>query len=337
MDKLTIHHQQLIIISLCCLTPCRDEYQNSRTEMKRRNYLWLILSLMVIGCDMQISDDPTYIDDAKPSLKPSLFAKEFISKDSISEFGSVFNKDHNEFYFAVDSAKRASIKYTEYQNGKWSEPINIISDSAYSFNDPFLSNDETKLYYISDKPRNEQDTLKDYDIWYSQKKGKQWSGPINAGMTINSDAEEYYISFADNESMYFASNKGKSGKRRSDFDIYKSEYRKGKYQTPQKLSEAINTKDYEADVFISPNESYIIYCSKRKSGLGHGDLYISFKDENENWSQAINMGEPINSSKHELCPFVTKDGKYLFYTSNQNIYWVSSEIIKDIKDKNTNN
>lgn len=301
--------------------------------MKRLNNILLILTVIVIGCNKKMSNELTYIDKTKPSSKPLLFAKEFITKDSISEFGSIFNKEKNEFYFAVDSANRASIKYTKYRNGKWIEPITILSNSEYSFNDPFLSNDENRLYYISDKPRNEQDTIKDYDIWYSQRRGEQWSAPINAGMTINTDAQEYYISFADSGAMYFASNKGKSDKRQHDFDIYKSEFQKGKFETPLKLSDSINTRRYEADVFISPDESYIIYCSARKTGFGKGDLYISFKDENENWTQAINMGEPINSKEHELCPFVTKDGKYLFYTSNQDIYWVSSEIIDEIKEK----
>ena len=289
--------------------------------------------MILIGCGKKTPIEFSYIDKTKPSTTPLLFATKFISKDSVSEFGSIFNKENDEFYFAVDSASRSLIKYTKYHNGKWIEPIAILSDSKYSFNDPFLSNDENRLYYISDKPRNEQDTIKDYDIWYSQKMGEKWSAPINAGMTINTDAQEYYISFATNGTIYFASNKGKSSKRQHDFDIYNSEYEKGKFGIPQKLNDSINSKRYEADVFISPDESYIIYCSARKTGLGKGDLYISFKDEYGNWTPSINMGEPINSKEHELCPFVTKDGKYLFYTSNQDIYWVSTEIIIKIKEK----
>jgi len=43
--------------------------------------------------------------------------------------------------------------------------------------------------------------------------------------------------------------------------------------------------------------------------------------------------EPINTKNHELCPYVTSDGKYLFYTSNEDIYWVSTKIISQIKEK----
>ncbi len=301
--------------------------------MKELYNTLLILALVAVGCSKKMQNAHTYIDKTTPSLQPLIFAKGFVSKDSISEFGSVFNKGNDEFYFGVDSANRAFIKYTAYQNGHWSEPVTILSDSAYSMNDPFLSNDENRLYYISDKPRDDQDTIKDHDIWYSQRKGEKWSAPINAGTAINTDGQEFYISFSENGAMYFASNKGKSEKRKHDLDIYKSDIEEGEFTTPLKLSDSINTPGYEGDVFISPDESYIIFCSARRTGFGKGDLYISFKDENDNWTQAINMGEPINSEEHELCPFVTKDGKYLFYTSNQDIYWVSTDIIDVIKEK----
>lgn len=289
--------------------------------------------LVVFACSNKVTNKYEYIDDAKPSITPLLFAKNFITKDSVSEFGSVFNKTKDEFYFAIDSDGRSLIKYSMYKNGVWSKPEIVFSDSVHSFNDPFLSNDENRLYYISDLPRNERDTIMDIDIWYSKRVGEKWSCPINAGNEINTDADEYYISFNNEGAMYFASNKGKSSKRQHDFDIYKSAYKNEKFETPQKLSEAINTKAYEADVFISPDESYIIYCSFKRSGLGEGDLYISFKKDNGQWSESVNMGRPINTEGHELCPFVTKDGKYLFYTSNQDIYWVSADIIDMIKER----
>ncbi len=299
--------------------------------MTRLNYVWLFLTLL--GCGGPIPNELTYIDKVKPSTTPLLFARNFITNDSIGEFGSIFNTKNDAFYFAIDAENRSSIKYTKYQEGNWTKPVEVLSDSVYSFNDPFLSNDEQRLYYISDLPRNELDTIKDFDIWYSNRDGDNWSAPINAGLTVNSDAQEYYISFAGDGSIYFASNIGKDIKRHHDFDIYKSAYIDGAFETPQRLSDSINTKRYEADVFISPDEAYIIYCTARKTGLGKGDLNISFKDEEGNWTQSINMGDQINSKEHELCPFVTKDGQYLFYTSNQDIYWVSTEIINELRDK----
>ncbi len=300
-----------------------------------KNYtlFWILIIVLIgLGCSTQFSKNLEYIDQVRPSITPLLFAESFISKDSISEYGSIFNKNNNEFYFAVDSAGRSFIKYTYQSNGEWTEPITIISDTTHSYNDPFLSNDEKRLYYISDQPRNEQDSIKDYDIWYSEKRGSKWSMPINAGMNINSDAQEYYISFSNDGTIYFASNTGTNEKRKHDFDIYQSVYNGSEFAAPEKLDSSINTKNYEADVFIAPDESYIIFCAARKTGFGRGDLYISFKNPTGEWTTSNNMGESINTNGHELCPFVTKDGKFLFYTSQQDIYWVSTEIIDSLRE-----
>jgi len=300
--------------------------------MNCRPLVLLIIFSVFYSCSQSPSQDLMYIDKVKPTDTPRLFAPEFISKDSMSEFGSVFNSLGTEFFFAVDSAGKSFIKYTYIKEGKWLSPQTIISQPDYGFNDPFLSNDEDRLYYISDMPKSDLDTTPDIDIWYSQRLSNKWSEPINAGSKINSNRNEYYISFTNDGSMYFSSNKAAQETRLHDFDIYKSNSFDGTFDTPMKLPDAINSKRYEADVFIAPDESYIIFCSARKTGLGKGDLYISFKDKSDNWTTAISMGEKINTVEHELCPFVTKDNKYFFYTSNQDIYWVSASIIETLRE-----
>ena len=129
--------------------------------------------------------------------------------------------------------------------------------------------------------------------------------------------------------MYFGSNRPHGEKSDGgDFDLFRSQWGLNGFEEPVALSDSVNSRWYEADVFIAPDESYIIFCASRPKpeGLGRGDLYISFKDENGAWLRAKNMGAPINTEYHELCPFVSADGKYFFYTSRQDIYWVSTEI-----------
>ena len=308
--------------------------------MKYLKSLILLVFILTLGlnCIAQKADKPVtskkdlqYIDSDKPTRTPKIFASSFISKKDEYEYGSVFSKNRNEFFYAVNVDGRAEIRYTKLKKGKWIKPKTIISHKKYSFNDPFLSPDEDRLYYISDKPLNKKDTTNDYDIWFSKRKGKKWSKPINVGTNINSEMNEYYISFASDGTMYFGSNKGKTIKRKYDFDIYRSKYIDGKFQTPVKLSDSINTRGYEADVFISPDESYIIFSAARRSGFGGRDLYISFKDANGNWTKSKNMGALINTKTNELCPFVTADRKYFFYTSKEDIYWVSTDIFESLK------
>ena len=262
-----------------------------------------------------------------PGTRPEQLAPGVISKQSRHEFGSIISKGGDELCFGVNVGNgRNEILYSKLENGTWTDPVVIFTHPVYGYNDPMLSNDEQRLYYISDQPMSGVGDQKDIDIWYSERTKDGWSKPINAGPQINTDGEEYYISFTRLGAMYFASN---TGTGRDDFhnhDIYKSDFVNGAFQEPQKLPNTINTKHYEADVYVAPDESYMIFCANRPEGLGAGDLYISFKDENDDWKTAVNMGEPVNTYGHELCPFVTPDGKYFLYTSNQDIYWVSTKI-----------
>ena len=188
------------------------------------------------------------------------------------------------------------------------------------------------MYFISQKALEGSGAKNDYDIWYVEKQDETWSTPINAGPNINSSRNEYYISFTENGTMYFSSNKVTSKAEENSFDIYFSTTKDGAFQPATKLGPAINTSHYEADVFIAPDESYIIFCATRPEGLGRGDLYISFKKEDGTWTKSINMGDKINTKGHELCPFVSMDGKYFFYTSNQDIYWVSTKVFAELKE-----
>lgn len=293
------------------------------------------LLFLIIGfssCTVKLTEQFSYLAQEKPTTTPQIFAKDLISKPNQSEFGSIFSKDGKEFFYAIDIDGRAEILYVQFKKGKWTAPITILSHEKYGYNDPFLSPDEKELYYISNQPMEGKGEPKDIDIWYSKRTKNGWSAPINAGPNINSSKNEYYISFTNKGKMYFASNVNAKEDRQHNFDIYTSERINQQYQPKQKLNEAINSRAYEADVFIAPDESYIIFCAARRSvGFGIGDLYISFKDETGNWTPSKNMGEEINSEKHELCPFVTADGKYLFYTSNQDIYWVSTAIFQTMK------
>ncbi len=275
-----------------------------------------------------------YMGEEPPGKVAKLFAPGFISTEE-EEFGSVFNKAGDEFYFGVHKRGKSEIRFSELKNGRWTEPKAILIHPEYGYNDPFLSQDENRLYFISNHPiSGKGEPKEDIDIWFVERQGSAWSKPIHAGWNINTESQEYYISFTEEGKMYFSSSRHASEDEKGwNLDIYTSEFKNGEFQPAIQLGSAINSDAYEADVFVDPKEEYVIFCSERDGGLGVGDLYISFKDSQGNWSQAKNMGEKINSSKYEYCPFVTEDGKYLFYTSNQDIYWISTDIIQDLKNE----
>lgn len=284
------------------------------------------LLLFIVGCTSIPKKTSHYLAQPAPSTTPEVFAPNLISNQNEYEFGSVFNKSGTEFFYGVNANGKEEIRYTKLDGGVWSDPITLLQHPVYGYNDPFLSPDENRLYFISRRALDGEDEPKDYDIWYVEKQAQGWSEPINAGTEINTKGNEYFISFTNEGTMFFSSNR-----KNYDFDIYQSRFLNGEFQTPTTLGDSINTYFYEADVFVDPNEEYLIFCAERPEGYGNGDLYISFKNEDGAWSQSRNMGPKINSKGHELCPFVSKDGKYFFFTSNKDIYWVDAEIIQEIK------
>ena len=99
----------------------------------------------------------------------------------------------------------------------------------------------------------------------------------------------------------------------------------------------INTEYREFDAYVTPDEKMIIFSSVKPGGFGGADIYISWKNNDGKWIEPRNIGSEINSAGSEYGSTISPDGKYLFYTSNKNgnedIYWISSKIIEELKQK----
>lgn len=260
-----------------------------------------------------------------------LFAPGVISKPDRHEFGSVLSRDGHELYFGVDIGGRSEIwRAVRGENG-WTQPEAFLADEEHSFNDPFLDPAEQRLYFISTRPNPNRQDRGDTDIWFLERTDDGWSEPVPLGPTINSPANEYYVSFTEDGTLYFASNVAASPDHPGDFDIYAAAPDADAFGPARRLGPAINTRAYEADVFVAPDESYLIFAATRREGFGRGDLYVSFKGESGNWRPAVNMGERVNTAGHELCPFVTRDGTRLLFTSNQDIYEIDASILESFR------
>lgn len=300
------------------------------------NHLYA-LALLGVTCG-SLCAQPTkqtaakYLAQVPPGLSPVVFAPGTVSMQDQYEYGSVFSKDGKEFFYAAIIHSKPQIRCIRLENNVWTAPILIIGSDKYEYNDPFLSPDGNRLYFISDRSIDGEGPKKDFDIWYIERKNGGWSDkPVNAGPGINSAKNEYYMSFTSDGTMYFSSNSGAEPTFEKQYDVRFSPFSKGQFQPSQKLPEAVNTEHYEADVFVAPDGQYVIFCSERPGGNGEGDLYISFKSKTGEWQKAKNMGSAINSGAYEFCPFVTSDGKYLFFSRSGDIFWVSAEAIDKLR------
>ena len=127
---------------------------------------------------------------------------------------------------------------------------------------------------------------------------------------------------------------------RSKDVIRMSVLKDGKRQAPVKMDSVINSGTYTAHPFIAPDESYLIFDSRREDSYGSSDLYISFRQKDGSWGTAINMGAKVNSDKWDAYASVTPDGKYILFNRgiddknhNVDIYWVDAKIIEELRPK----
>jgi outer membrane protein OmpA-like peptidoglycan-associated protein len=159
----------------------------------------------------------------------------------------------------------------------WTEPErmnkNINSDGHES--SVSLSFDVKKLYFISDKDGG----LGNRDIWFSNMdpKGK-WGPSTDLGAPINTMyGEEGVFVHPDGKTIYFSSQGHNS---MGGYDIFKSEFKDGKWGEPINLGWPINGPDDDVFFVISANGKHGYYASNKSDGKGEKDIYkITFLGE----------------------------------------------------------
>jgi Tol biopolymer transport system component len=320
-----------------------------------------ILLFILINCK-QMNDFPDlkgpYLGQNSPGLTPQLFAEGIVSTGA-SEFGSTFTPDGQEFYYAISGIPVQVIAFMKFQDGRWTQPQIPNFSGRYSDWDLNFSPDGKKLYFTSDRPvTGTGDPLDNSNLWVVEKTNRVWGKPRELGPPINTDGYENYPSVTNDGTLYYFHSEKRDSR---DPDVYYSRLKNGKYMKPVRLGKAINSQYHEWDPFIAPDESFLIFGSvDRPGGYGGCDLYISFRKQDGSWTQAVNMGESINTEANEFCPNVTSDGKYLFFTSRRrrpielplqnpitheekmkmvgspgngegDIYWVDAKIIEELK------
>ena len=98
-------------------------------------------------------------------------------------------------------------------------------------------------------------------------------------------------------------------------DLYISERDDINYGSPRKL-DAVNSDAWETHVTTSIDGNTMYFVSDRDGGYGGRDIYRLVKLPNGEWSQAFNIGPPINTPFDEDSPFLHPDGKTFYFSSN---------------------
>nr|WP_294943969.1 hypothetical protein [uncultured Mucilaginibacter sp.] len=258
---------------------------------------------------------------------PETFLPGVVSGADI-DFNAAFSADGRSFYFSRKSGKQARLMVSQYVSGRWDQPQPLpFSTGQFADADPAFS-PEGKLYFISTRPLAAGDTTTDYNIWFaSPNSDGTWAAPQPLA-TVNSDADEYYISFAANGNMYFASSRpGGFGEE----DIYISKWHQGHYAAPINLGPAVNTAHSEYDPFVSADEKLLIFTSSgRVEGIGGADLYAIKLTGSAQRQTAQNLGPLINTTARDYCPYISPDGKYFFFSTAGDVKWMEFSAVQRV-------
>ena len=268
-----------------------------------------------------------YLGQKLPGMKPKVFAPGIVTTSIMNHSSPTFSPDGKEIYWShiFQNPERVQILFTKLKNGKWVSPQVIPFSSQFDDDCPAFSPDGKKLFFTSHRPLEKNGKQGKENIWVTERKEDGWLKPRPLGPPVNSKPLHWQISIGKTGTLYFSDN----------HDIYRSRLVNDRYNEPEKMRYPINTEDQEYGPFISNNDSYLIFSSDRSEGFGNDDLFISFRKKDGLWSKPKNLGNKINSKSNELLPYVTPDGKYLFFVSSSSgeydVYWVDAKIIEELQ------
>lgn len=267
----------------------------------------LCLLLFSVAQFHLFSQNIEFSKDAFPSQKEALKkAKENIELgDGFYELGTIFLNQAIEPYLAANSFNPNNA-LLNFKLGRCYLNSNFKQKAL-----PFL--EQAKKLNKSIDP--------DIDFYLGQAYhlDKEWDKAVN-----------HYIDFIKNKTT----NTDPLLIRKADKSIKECKSGKDLSSRPIKvkienLGKQVNTEFHEYKPYITADESMLFFTTRRASSLSkekdpvfndfYEDIYYSVKQADGQWSQAKNIGEPINTSDHDAISGLSMDGgKLIIYLGNKN-------------------
>jgi hypothetical protein len=308
-----------------------------------------------------------YLGQKAPGLTPQLFAPGIIST-GMYERDLALTPDGKEIFYSVSFGRITTILATREEKGVWTEPeaASFALDSAYLSLEPCLTADGKTMFFLSNRPLKGQQAKPGWqhqNIWASDRKADgSWGEPYDLGPPINTDANEFFPSVTRDGTLYFT--RSRPGDEKTA--IYRARRSGGTYAEPELLPPQVNGEGNPYNACIAPDASFLIACvSGRKDSISAGlpNYYVFFRDQDDKWSEGINLGTAINMpGASAISPAISPDLKFFFFASNKSqispgsasgrftfsrllefynspqngnsdIYWVDAAVIRQLKPK----
>ena len=248
------------------------------------------------------------------------------SVEHYKEFLRNVNSNHPFRKRTIDAIKRAAngIKFKNLSQTAYVENLGDKLNSKYDEYGPVPSpNFTSKFYFSSARPQSigglrNIKGLKDSkfgqyneDMYSVVLSNGEWSTIESINPSSNTSKKDVLMDFSDDGSVmmylkYFDKNAS---------DLYADTFSndiESKIVRPYRSD--FNAEKGDCYLFTF-KDSVMLFSSRRPGGYGGYDLYYSILRDGR-WTRGINLGKQINSSYDEVSPFLTKDGRTLFFSSN---------------------
>jgi outer membrane protein OmpA-like peptidoglycan-associated protein len=266
------------------------------------------------------------IKNTKLNNRESVFREKKAPLDAYLYLGNAYRvnnnlnkaiESYNKYKELLPSTDRVNIEYVDKQIDACNvaleyleNPIDIqktnlgelINNNASNYK-AVISGDGNTLIYMNELPF--------YDaVYFSRFEDGKWTEPINITSQIQSDGDQFVTSTSfDGTQLYLTKEDNFNS------DIYTSSYVNEQWAKSMPLSKPVNSKYWESHASISKDGKTLYFTSNRRGGLGEMDIYKSVLNEEGEWGNPKNLGSVVNTALNEDTPFITEDGKSLFFSS----------------------
>lgn len=200
--------------------------------------------------------------------------------------------------------------------------INTDSDEYF----PFVTNDQALLFYT--RRRRPGD---DENLYYSRLHNGYWQNGSPVGNPFNTNQNEGMSTLVrDGRTMYFTACNRPEVK--GPCDIWSATVVGHKITSIIPLPDNPNSEGWESQACISCDGRLLYFSSNRPGGLGGTDIWVSTQQRDGSWSEPENLGSQVNTDQDEESPFITNDGKTLFFSSTGHLGFGQQDVFMSVQN-----
>lgn len=258
------------------------------------------------GLSLQPSPDPAiFYQLAMTHYRMNDFSE---ALNSLEKFLTLAPQNHKWLPRARQNLDQLQFIVTTMNNPSDFEPKPLpgfVNSPDYEYL-PSLTADEKYLVYTKRSQGQE-------DLFYSIKDS---SGIWSAGqpLEINTpDNEGAQTISADGKLIVFTACNRKDGS--GGCDLYFTERINQKWSAPKNMGKPINTSSWESQPSLSANGTALYFASNRPGGQGGSDIWVTYRQKDQSWSNPIPLDTTINTSSDDQSPFIHADNKTLYFMS----------------------